>query len=233
MVALIVVLVVVPPISWLPETNEAETLLRTLLTAQAAIAALTLAVTLFVMQGVGARRDIDDRIYRAYVRRSWVRHIFWTSIISVGITGATLLAEALVSEGSAVADSIPGLRNLSLLAAAAFIANLMLAGVLFQRAIQLAHPAQWGGLRREVNERDVRNAIHAFLERHQRALSSRETNAPDLSTVFPDQEGSANEAVKALLDDALRAMAERRLREFASSLESIKELLAYAMDEIE
>ena len=47
---LIVGLVVMCPISWLPKTSEAGTLLGTLLTAQAAVAALTLAVTLFLMQ---------------------------------------------------------------------------------------------------------------------------------------------------------------------------------------
>ena len=234
LVALFAVAAIRPPIGWLPEASEAVTLLGTLLTAQAAIAALTLAVTLFVMQGVGSREDVDDRMYRAYVGRSSVRSIFWISIIAVAVTGATLLAEEFISRAEAVAGHAPGLPNLTLLAAAAFFANLVLACVLFQRAIQLAHPTQWRTLRRNVNERDVREAVHAFLSRRRRALSALESNEPNLSSVFPDpEEGSADEAIRALLDDARRAMAESRLREFKESIESIKGLITYAMKEIE
>ena len=234
LVALFVVLAAIPPIGWLPKASEAVTLLGTLLTAQSAIAALTLAVTLFVMQGVGSRGDVDDRMYRAYVRRSWVGYIFWISIIAVGVTGTTLLAEGFISGAGAVVGYAPGLPNLTLFAVAAFLANLLLAGVLFQRAIHLAHPAQWRTLRWDVNERDVREAVHGFLGRRQRALSALESNEPGLSSVFPGpDEGSADEAIRALLDDALRAMAESRQREFTRSLNSIKELISYAMDEIE
>ncbi len=55
-VALVVGPVAMSPISWLPEAGKAGTLLGTLLTAQAAIVALTLAVTLFVLQGASGKR---------------------------------------------------------------------------------------------------------------------------------------------------------------------------------
>ena len=42
---------VFPPLNWLPEAKDAGPLLGTLLAGQSAIAALTLAVTLFLMQG--------------------------------------------------------------------------------------------------------------------------------------------------------------------------------------
>ena len=124
MVVLLVVPLATTPISWLPEASEARALLGTLLTAQAAIAALTLAVSLFVMQGASARRDADDRTYREYVRRSWLRQIFWSSLIAVGITGTVLLIEGFVGASEAVATAFPALRNLALLAAVAFLANL-------------------------------------------------------------------------------------------------------------
>ena len=92
-VALSAILVLaVPAFHWLPKPSESGTFLGVLLGAQAAIAALTLAVTLFVMQGVSARRDVDDRMYLEYVRRSWVRAIFWGSLVSVAVTGAVLMA---------------------------------------------------------------------------------------------------------------------------------------------
>ena len=82
------------PISWLPTGTESGQLLGTLLTAQAATAALTLAVTIFAMQGPITRRDIDYRMYQEYVRRSWVWPIFLASVIAVAATGSVLLAES-------------------------------------------------------------------------------------------------------------------------------------------
>ena len=223
-----------PPINWLPKASETEALLGNLLTGQAAIAALTLAVTLFLMQGVGARRDIDDRMYREYVRQSWVRCIFWSSLGCVLVTGAALMMGKIIGDTGGVSDAVPGLRNLTLLAVVAFIANLALAGLLFERAIKFVRPQQWRTLRRNVNERDVREAVQVFLGQSQRAVATMEANEPGLASVFPDpREGSADEAIQSLLNEARRAVAERQQAAFAQSLESIKELVTYAMDELE
>ena len=222
-----------PQLSWLPQAGEARTLLATLLTAQAAIAALTLAVTLFVMQGVSVRRDADDRMYREYVRQSRVRGIFRSSILAVGITGIAFLAQEFISRVKMAELIVPGLGNLTLMAALAFFANLVLSGILFEKALRLAYPERWSSLRRNVNERDVRQSIQAFLGRNRRAAASLESNKPDVSVILRDPgEGSADEAIRALLDDARRAMAESRLREFRQSLESIKGLVTYAMNVI-
>ena len=219
---------------WLPQSDAAGTLLATLLTAQAAIAALTLAVTLFVMQGVSTRRDADDRMYREYVRQSWVQPIFWGSVAAVGITGLVLLVQEFSSGVDGLAEIAPGLPNLTLIAAISFFANLGLSCALFQRALRLAHPERWSTLRRRVNERDVRASIQAFLDRRRRAAHSLETNEADWSVLLPHPvEGSANEAMRTLLDDALRAMTENRLREYKQSIESIRGLIENAMDEIE
>ena len=234
MVVLLVVPLATTPISWLPEASEARALLGTLLTAQAAIAALTLAVSLFVMQGASARRDADDRTYREYVRRSWVRQIFWSSLIAVGITGTVLLIEGFVGASEAVATAFPALRNLALLAAVAFLANLVLAAILFERMIRLAQPEHWRAIRRYVNERDVREAVQVFLMRFRSSSDGQIGYKSDLTDAFPDPgEGSASEAIQALLSDGRRAIDERRPWEFARSLDSIKELLEYALREIE
>ena len=223
-----------PPIGWLPEAGKVETLLGTLLAAQAAIAALTLAVTLFVMQGVGARRDVDDRMYREYVRRSWVQRIFWSSLAAVFVTGAVLMTGTFIGGAGEVSDALPDLRNITLVAAAAFIANLVLAGLLFSRALHLAHPEQWWALRQDVNKRDVREAVQVFVRRVRRAVSASETDGYGLATGFSGLgEGSADEAIRDLLGDARRAMIERRQGEFRRSLWSIKELVSCAMNEIE
>ena len=225
---------VVKPLGWLPPPNETDTLLGALLAAQAAIAALTIAVTLFMMQGINNRQDVDDRIYREYVTRSWVKELLRNSLLAVGVTGTVLLGQKLVSGIEGATSVAPGLPNLVFLAIAAFVSNLVFAGALFERAVHLARPQELIDLRRYVNERDVRQALQAFLRRRTRAEASLLANEPDVTTILPDPaEGSSDDAVRELLDEARRAMRGGRQREFTRTIDSITTLLKYAMDEIE
>ena len=230
----ITILLVLPGFEWLPEPDEARTLLATLLTAQAAIAALTLAVALFVIQGVSTRRDANDRMYREYVQQSWVKQIFWGSIIAVVVAGVVFMAQEFVRGIESVANIVPGVKNLTLLSIISFGISLALPVVLFEKALLLLLPEQWSAIRRTVDERGVCQAIEVFLSRRLRAVASLEANEPDLSATFPDpEEGLADEAIRGLLGDARRAMSEHGLREFTRSLNSIQDLISYAMDEIE
>ena len=231
---LVIWLLTTEPIGWLPKTSDVSTLLVGLLSAQAAIAALTLAVTLFVMQGVSTRRDADDRIYGEYIRRSRVRFIFGISIGAVFTTGVVLMVQKVVGDAADLNQAAASARNLTPLVSVSFVDNLAFAVMLFERAIQLANPEHWRKLRMDVNERDVRQAVRVYIGRLHRAIASRDADEADWSIMFPDPgEGSANEAIRALLDDARRAMAERRQQEFERSLSSIRELVTYAMDEME
>ena len=84
------------------------------------------------------------------------------------------------------------------------------------------------------DKRDVRAAVQVFLRRYRRAAAALEADEPDLANFFPDPgEDAANEAIRTVLGDARRAMVERRYGEFTRSLDSIKELVKYAMDELE
>ena len=223
-----------PGITWLPASGEARPLLLGLLGAQAAITALTLAVALFVLQAVAARRDADDRTAREYLRGSHVRWIFPSSIVTVTTTGATFLLHEFGNAGMPILADARGLPNVTLVAALAFLANMALSGWLFERALSLASPAAWRQLRREVNERDVRSAVRAFVERQKRLSEVGDDVEQLRPELFPGaEEGSADEAVRALLDDARRAMDERRTAEFGATLASIQDLLTQTMVAIE
>ena len=218
----------------LPKASESTAFLGSLLGAQAAITALTLAVMLFVMQGVSTRRDVDDRVYAEYIRRSWVWPVFVCSVAAVAVTGGVLIAERLVGDTGTIAQSVPGIRNLALLAAVALAVSLAAPVVLFARAIKLAEPEHWQSLRLDVNKREVSHAVNAFLGRLRRAETAHAIGEADLSILVPDPgEASADQAIRSLLDDARQAMDERRHRELTRSLDSIKTLVAFAMDEIE
>ena len=222
-----------PPIPCLPDPAEVTAILGTLLAAQAAITALSLAVTLFMMQGISSRRDVDDRMYREYVRRSRVRGFFWGNVTAVVVTGTLLLSEGFVTGVGPSVDVVRESRNLVLAAAVAFFLNMMLAGALFERAIHLSRPDRWSALRRDLTKTDVRGAVGAFVHRTRRAHKAMADREADFATLLPDPgEGSADEAIRALLDDARRAMSERRHEEFRRSLDSIQELVDYAMEEL-
>ncbi|MCY3655508.1 MAG: hypothetical protein OXG95_02720 [Chloroflexi bacterium] len=232
--ALVLALVLGSP-SWLPDASDARPLILGLLAAQAAIAALTLAVALFVLQGVATRQDADDRFFQAYVRRSWVGWLFPLSLIAVATTAAALLLGEFGGAGMPLPGDARNLPNLTLVTAVAFLTNLALSGLLFHRGVRLATPAAWRQLRRDVNERDVESAVRAFVTRHERL---RMVDDGDPEQAWPDlfpgpDEGSADEAVAALLDDSRRAMDERRTAAFAAAFDSLREMLTHAMDELE
>ena len=115
---------IVPQQSWVPDANDSPVLLGSLLGAQAAIAALTLAVTLFVMQGISNRHDADDRIYREYVKRSKVKGIFRNSLLSVATTGVILLIVKTLSGSGSNATALPALPNLAIVAVRRVLAEL-------------------------------------------------------------------------------------------------------------
>ena len=232
--ALGIVPFVTPPIPCLPDPGDPGVILGTLLAAQATVTALSLAVTLFMMQGISSRRDVDDRMYREYVRRSWIREFFWGSLAAVVATSTLLLGEGFVTGLGASVDAMRESRNFVLAAAVAFFLNMMLAGALFERAIRHSRPDRWMALRRDLTKADVREAVRAFVHRIRRAYDAGSIGEADATVLFPDRaEGSADEAIRALLDDARRAMSERRHEEFRRSLDSIRELIDYAMEELD
>ncbi len=230
----VISLVRAQPWGHLATVDDPMTLFAAMLGGQGAIAALTLAVTLFVMQGVSSRRDADDRIYAEYIRRSRVRKIFWGSIVAVAVTGSVLTIQAIFGGMENKSQAPPGLANLTLIATAAFVANLLAALLLFEQAIRLARPENWRKLRLDVNRRDVREAVRGFISRRRRASEAQAEGRIDPGIYLADLgEGSADQAVRSLLDDALRAMDERRYAEFGQSLDAIIELVEHAMDEME
>ena len=229
----VVVIAVKSPIPCIPDPEEATAILGTLLTAQAAITALSLAVTLFMMQGISSRADVDDRMYREYVRRSRIRGFFWGSLAAVVATSILLLSEGFVTGLGASVEPMRESGNFVLSATIAFLLNMILTGVLFERAIHLSRPDRWAAMRRDLTRADVREAVGAFVHRRRRAHDAEFNGEAEATVLFPDQaEGSADEAVRALLDDARRAMAERRHGEFERSLDALAALVEYAMDEI-
>ena len=234
----LIALVVVPfgtdPLFWMPSTERINTYLGVLLTAQAAITAFALAVSLFVLQNVRNREDSDENVYAEYVRRSMVRRILWVSVILVGVTCVVYAGGFVAQDESTIINAAPGFRNLALLGTAAFLANLALVLFLFERALKLSRPDHWLELRHDMFKRDVSTAVNDYLQQVRREGDHIGTGVLGNSPyVLGSANGSANEAVQTLLGDARRAMDARRLAEFKKSIALLKGVLSQAMDEME
>ncbi len=191
---------VTPAWDWVPKTDAARTLLANLLTAQAAVAALTLAVTQFVLHGVGARRDANDQMYNEYIRRSRVKPMFWGSITAVAVAGIIFVGLELVEGVESAVDAVPGFRNLIVVSIISFALSLTFPILLFQKALLLLLPEQWSTIRKTVNIRGVQRAVEVFLSRRRRMDTSSGAAEPDPTARFPDpDEGLADEAIRGLL----------------------------------
>ena len=231
----VLALFALPPFGWLPPAGEAGNVLGNLLTAQAALVALMLAISLFLLQGV--KQDAGDRMYREYVRVLHTRPVFRASLAMLALTGAAVVAEGAIA-GSADAGlfrAVPGLADPVRVAALSFAANIALGLILFEQAHRLADPVWRRGVEREKNERDIRNAVLAFLIRRERVLADPDRDlAAAVAAWSPSPgEGQADDAVRALLGDARRAMDESRRDDFVRALHSIQHLVEYAMAEVE
>ena len=155
------------------------------------------------------------------------------SLTVVGVTGTLLVREGFVAWSGTSIGVLRNTCNFVLTAAIASLLNMMLVGALFERAIHYSRPDRWRDLRRDLAKSDVREAVKAFLQRIGRTQDAEMAGESDFTVLFPDPtEGSADEAVRALLDDARRAMSERRHEEFSRSLKFIEELVEYAMEEL-
>lgn len=217
----------VPAISWLPTATAARDYISDLLGAQASVTALSLAVLLFVVQGVNARTDADEATYRAYLDRSHVRAGMAFSIAALALTAAMLLAVQETSSGLLLGPSAP---NLLIAAALSFVANVLLMLFLFERTLRLLQPGGWRSLKDSVNEARIRRAVRSYLGR----LRNRQPDDWLMFRYRQDQpEASANEAIAAIFEDAVRAVNDRRIGEFARLLDSLTALTEQAVTAIE
>lgn len=101
----VLALFALPPSGWLPPAGAAGNVLGNLLTAQAALVALMLAISLFLLQGI--KQDAGDRMYREYVRVLHARPVFRASLAMLALTGATVVAGGRLRTRRARACSAP------------------------------------------------------------------------------------------------------------------------------
>ena len=224
-----------PPVGWTPPAGADGGILGSLLAAQAALVAFMVAISIFLLQG--AERNAGERMYREYVRVSGAWATIPASLALLVATGVMMMiAEGAVVRppGAGLVRAVPGLSDPVRAAAFAFAVSALLGFRQFERAHLLANPAGQRRVKRKKNERDVRSAVQAFLAGRQASVKPDRGLAAVVAALRPSPGGgSASAAVRGLLADALQAMDERRVDDFALALDSIARLTEEAMDEIE
>ena len=98
--------ILLPPLDGLPSASTTITgIVATVLQAQAAMMAISLAVMAFIVAGVQRREDLDDPLYEWFLTRACVRPVFaLVAALTLGTGAAYFLAQ--VSETSATPNLI-------------------------------------------------------------------------------------------------------------------------------
>ena len=196
-----------PSIGWQLEAGKARELLAVLLTAQAAIVALTFIVAIFALEIIATQRNAKERLYRKYVRRAGLDWFLPSSVSAVGVTVVFLIAEAFGSGGS---------PSLVIAAALIAVASLALPVALFERVRAIARPSAEGKLQQEANLEDVGAALRQKQDRR----------------ADPDA-GSVDDVIQRLVADARRAVDEHRQEDVEGTFDTVWQLIEYALSEAE
>ena len=216
---MVAALMVLPAISWLPQTSDAIPYLIALLAAQAAFAALTLTVAQFALHAVVQRPGVDERMYRAYIHAAGGLRSLWHNIAGLLVAFAVIVVQFAAVGGAPLISAAPGARNVLVVSAASFLFTLLIPVRMHSRSIRLNSPTGWWRLERTVAEADVRTAVDAFV------AGDHVGGAP--------RDGSARDAVLRIRAAAAQAMNDRRADDLAAALATARDLLRYAMDALD
>jgi hypothetical protein len=196
------------------EESGNRDVLAALLGAQGGLAAIALAVTVFLTEAVHRREDVDDLVFRTFVGLAYLRFFFSVTIASLAAT-----AVALLLAQPSTAPSLDGVRNLTFLAGAAFGVSLAAVTGAFLRMLDLIRPHQWTRLLATSTEREMETATGAFIARLQGVEST-------------NDETAAEEAVQRILGEAVRAVRAGRYIEFETIMGRIKILVSQSVRQI-
>ena len=175
------VLLLVPTLPVAVQSREVPTVLGTLLAAQAAVAAIAIAVTVFVLQsqrGTARLRGAavgdtaagtsdfatrhQERVLDAYELAAASAR----TIMAVFFVGATGLAYVIVQPGDGSLGLQPlGLQNLALAGLANLGIVLAETGLFYERARRMSRPVEWRRLVAEADRRLVADAAESYVRR--------------------------------------------------------------------
>ena len=212
--------ILLPQVHLLPrDPGDISRVIGALLQAQAAMMAITLAVTAFVVGGIQRRRDADDPLYEWFLDKARVRPVFASTALStLGTAAAYFLVELGNSEPK---------PNLLLFAGASFAMSILSTVGFALWALRTLQPSRYRNYKREVTIRQVRSASTGYAEEVIRSES------PDLWQLvwLPSEGRAADRAVERIIDDAERTIRDGRFVDFRDSMDLLSDCADVAIEQ--
>ncbi len=210
--------ILLPPLDVLPSESTTITgIVATVLQAQAAMMAISLAVMAFIVGGVQRREDLDDPLYEWFLARAFVRPVFaLAAALTLGTGAAYLFAQ--ISGPSATPNAI-------LFAVSSLGAVVLIVVGFALWALRVLRPSQYRLYKRQVTIGAVRSAAVAYT-RFVRALVQDQN--PDGGGEM-ELASSAGRAVQQIVDDAEMAIRGARFTDFEQSVDTIRSALKVAI----
>lgn len=203
--------ILLPPLAALPSDQATiNSIVGTVLQAQAAMMALSLAVLAFVVGGVQRREDLDDPLYEWFLSRAGVRPVFaFTVALTLG-TGAAYFLARIWDSGAT--------PNLILFAGGSLGLGVLIIIGFALWALRVLRPSKYRTYKRDSTIARARDAARDYTVRRTAGEADH-----DIVLFLPSNtQANANRALQRRFDDTLHAMRSGNTVNVQEEIETIR-----------
>lgn len=184
-----------PPLDVLPSGRMTiNGIVATVLQAQAAMMAISLAVLAFIVGGVQRREELDDPLYEWFLTKAFVRPVFTlTAALTLGTGVAYFLARTW---------DYCETPNMILFAGGSAAAGVCVIIVFALRGLHVLRPSKYRAYKRDTTLSQARSAAQDYIE-------LRRAGKPSFIgtlLISTEAQASANRALQRRFDELLHAM---------------------------
>ena len=221
---------VLPPIELLPPVEHGRTAVATLTTVQATVAAIGVAVMVFVLQGMGSFGIDNPRVREEFDRRIAANPSLLTLL---ALSAWSLLLYVLMfppaSPGAWPWTVSAGNFMPAVLINA--VVTMALTWRFFARAQRLRHPSEIRVIERYVADRLVRRGVDGFVRRLRDAADG---DLPSLGPLLQQDlaEAAVDDALQLHFDALRRSMRDSRLTDYSQGFEDLRGYVESAVDQV-
>lgn len=220
-----------PLLGFMPPSSEGRQAAGVLVTAQATVAALGVAVMVFVLQGLRSV-EIDSAIVREeYERRIGAAARLFSLLALAALSVVLYLLMQPSIEPPSVRWTV-NVGNFVVPVALNLAVTLIVTWRFFSEAQRLSRRSEIREVERAVVDRIVRDGVNGFVRRLKIA---QESSLSSLSVLFGSDpaEGVVDEALQVHFDALRRAMTESRLTDYRNGFEGLRQYVESARDEFQ
>lgn len=200
---------------WLALPEDPARVIAPLAQVQGAIAAISLAVMVLIVEAVQRREDIVDATYEVFIREALVRPVIASVLIS---TLGTAVAFILVRMPSYEDE-----RNLALFAMISVATTISAILIFTFRALAILRPSQYREFKRKAYLEQVNLGLIAYTRG-----SIKDVASEPGQIIQPLGEADADQAVEQLLRDITQAMGSQRIADVQIDMQLLRRIVCQA-----